>query len=61
VVDATHVEAAAALKSLRAELQEVAEREPERAGVPSDEPEEGSPPAPGLQLAPPRSGPTPQV
>lgn len=49
VVDATHVEANAALKSLRAELHVAANDEPE------PEPER-----PGFQLAEPRSGPTPR-
>ena len=60
VVDATHVEANAALKSLRAELSVVAER------APSD-PDEDDPPPPAtggerrrLALAEPRSGPTPR-
>jgi len=56
VVDATHVEADAALKSLRAELSPVdgdASSEPE----PEPEPERGRP---RLALAEPRSGPTPK-
>jgi transposase len=58
LVDATHVEAAAALSSLRAELQDAAGA----AGDPSAPPEadEGPPPAPPLTLAPPRPGPTPR-
>ena len=60
VVDATHVEANAALASLRAELSVVAE------SAPSD-PDEDDPPPPAtggerrrLALAEPRSGPTPR-
>lgn len=55
VVDATHVEANAALKSLRAELRV-------EAGGPAavDEPEAGPAPPPTLALAEPRRGPTPR-
>jgi len=56
VVDATHVEANAALKSLRAELTEVLERDDEPAG--GDPPAAG--PGPALRLAEPRRGATPK-
>jgi transposase len=56
VVDATHVEANAALRSLRAELELAAEADP--AG--GAEPEDGPEPAPQLQLAAPRRGPAPR-
>ncbi len=56
VVDATHVEANAALKSLRADLVEVVEGD--------DEPADGDPPVagpgPALRLAEPRRGATPR-
>lgn len=57
VVDATHVEADAALKSLRAELRTaaVADETP----LEDEDPGE-APPAPALSLAAPRSGPTPR-
>lgn len=55
IVDATHVEADAALKSLRAEL-EVADRAGERA----DTGDELTRERPALALAEPRSGPTPR-
>ena len=59
VVDATHVEASAALKSLRAELAAVAQ---DGDGPPQPEPEPQPQPAkrPALALAEPRSGPTPK-
>jgi transposase len=54
VLDATHVEANAALKSLRAELRPVED-------APAAEPAADSAPAPpALALAAPRSGPTPK-
>jgi transposase len=58
VVDATHVEANAALKSLRAELSAVESGDgaPEPGPGPGPGPEEG----PVLALAEPRSGPTPR-
>ncbi len=56
VVDATHVEAAAALRSLRAELELAAEGEVSGGA----ETEDGPPAAPELHLAPPRRGPTPR-
>jgi transposase len=56
VVDATHVEADAALTSLRAELAAAEPPEGEPEPSPADPPEA---PAPELSLAPPRSGPTP--
>jgi transposase len=55
VVDATHVEAAAALRSLRAELELGASADPKAAGAPED-----GPPPPALQLVAPRPGPTPR-
>jgi len=63
VVDATHVEADAALSSLRAELR--AAQGPEPGPDPGHGPGPGpgpelSPLAPALSLAPPRSGPTPR-
>ncbi|MGI8513192.1 MAG: transposase [Solirubrobacteraceae bacterium] len=57
VVDATHVEAAAALKSLRAELAAVEDCGGDAAPEPEPEPE---PERPRLALAEPRSGPTPR-
>jgi transposase len=56
VVDATHVEANAALRSLRAELERAAEGEATNGAEPADGPE----PAPQLALAAPRRGPTPR-
>jgi transposase len=56
VVDATHVEADAALRSLRAELAATEPSEGEDAPGPQDAPPS---PAPALSLAPPRSGPAP--
>jgi transposase len=56
VLDATHVEASAALKSLRAELCAL-EASDEDASEPEPEPE---PERPRLALAEPRSGPTPK-
>lgn len=53
IVDATHVEADAALKSLRAELQVID-------GDGSDSDGEPQPERPALALAAPRSGPTPK-
>jgi transposase len=56
VVDATHVEASAALKSLRAELEPI-----DGDGDAADESEsESGPGRPALALAAPRSGPTPR-
>ena len=59
IVDGTHVEANAALKSLRAELEVIdgGGGDPERGDVPA-----GTPPVrrPRLELAAPRSGPTPK-
>lgn len=67
IVDATHVEADAALKSLRADLRAVeageAEGEvepPPGAGAERPPSLETSPEAPALSLAAPRSGPTPK-
>ncbi|HWH74186.1 MAG TPA: transposase [Methylibium sp.] len=57
VVDATHVEADAALKSLRAELQ-VIEGEGEQRAADEDDDAPGG--RPQLALAAPRSGPTPK-
>lgn len=57
VVDATHVEADAALKSLRAELS-VIDGDDERDG--RDDEDDVSGGRPGLTLAEPRSGPTPR-
>jgi transposase/IS5 family transposase len=59
VVDGTHVEANAALKSLRAEL-EVIDCAGESSEPPDASEEESSPPRPRLELAAPRSGPTPK-
>jgi transposase len=53
IVDATHVEADAALKSLRAELQVIDGDGPDGVGEPQPE-------RPVLTLAAPRSGPTPK-
>lgn len=53
IVDATHVEADAALKSLRAELQVIDGDGPDGVGEPQPE-------RPVLALAAPRSGPTPK-
>ncbi len=57
IVDGTHVEANAALKSLRAELSVV-----DRDDIDDDEGQDVSPetPRPRLELAAPRSGPTPK-
>jgi len=62
LVDATHVEADAALKSLRAELSLVADSSAEDGGVPVavEAIEEEPPPRPKLALAEPRTGPTPK-
>jgi len=57
VVDATHVEASAALKSLRAELAVV---EDDGDAAPEPEPEPQPPEPPKLALAERRSGPTPK-
>jgi transposase len=58
LIDATHVEADAALKSLRAELSLVAgDGDGEMV---ADEGVEGPPPRPKLELAEPRTGPTPK-
>lgn len=58
VVDATHVEADAALSSLRAELRAAgAPAEQEAAPCPADPPSSG---APDLAVALPRTGPTPR-
>jgi transposase len=57
VVDATHVEADAALKSLRAELSLV---EPESGDGDGDVVADGSQTRPALALAEPRTGPTPK-
>ncbi len=60
LVDATHVEADAALKSLRAELSLV-EHEGEGEGEAVSEEDAGAPPPrPALALAEPRTGPTPK-
>jgi len=57
LVDATHVEADAALRSLRADLAVAAEAE----GSPPQAPASDAPPEPpALALAEPRSGPTPK-
>jgi transposase len=56
VVDATHVEADAALQSLRAELRQA--DSPADGPGPSEEPSPAG--APALALAPPRTGPTPR-
>jgi IS5 family transposase len=53
IVDATHVEADAALKSLRAELVVIDDDGPDREHGPAPE-------RPALRLAEPRSGPTPK-
>jgi transposase len=55
IVDATHVEADAALKSLRAELQAI-----DGDGDGPDTGDEPAPERPSLRLAEPRSGPTPK-
>jgi len=61
LVDATHVEADAALKSLRAELSAVEDASEEDGGEPvAGEAVEELPPRPMLALAGPRTGPTPK-
>lgn len=60
VVDATHVEANAALKSLRAELSLVADAAPHDHEDDHDPPPPASGTRPELALAAPRSGPTPR-
>ena len=60
VVDATHVEANAALKSLRAELSLVADAAPRDHEDDHDPPPPASGTGPELALAAPRSGPTPR-
>jgi transposase len=59
IVDGTHVEANAALKSLRAELEDIdgGSESSEHEGSSAEEP---SQPRPRLELAAPRSGPTPK-
>ena len=59
IVDATHIEANAALKSLRAEL-EVIDGGADTVPEPEPEPEPESLERPALRLAEPRSGPTPK-
>ena len=59
IVDGTHVEANAALKSLRAEL-EVIDGDGEESEPSDCSPEESPDPRPRLGLAAPRSGPTPK-
>ena len=61
LVDATHVEADAALKSLRAELSLVESDDDGDGGTVADVPAEPEPaPRPALALAEPRTGPTPK-
>jgi transposase len=59
IVDGTHVEANAALQSLRAEL-EVIDGSGENSEPPDSSEEASSQPRPRLELAAPRSGPTPK-
>jgi len=60
IVDATHVEANAALKSLRAELSVVAPAAGDDPSAPVDEDLAGKQERPKLRLAQPRSGATPK-
>jgi transposase len=61
LIDATHVEADAALKSLRAELSPVKDSGDDHDGAPVADVAAQTPPAPArLALAAPRTGPTPK-